>query len=73
MKGISITDILKLSVPERIKLVGDIWDSVSQVPEAVALTEAQCAELDRRLEAFHKNPNAGSPWEEVRKHIQRAK
>lgn len=68
-----MSEILKLSVSERIRLVEEIWDSVSEMPEAVPLTDAQCAELDRRLEAFRRNPRAGSPWEEVRKRIQRAR
>ncbi|MHC4327394.1 MAG: addiction module protein, partial [Planctomycetota bacterium] len=30
-------DILNLSISERIQLVEDIWDSIADVPEAVAL------------------------------------
>lgn len=66
MKKISAIDILELSVPERILLVEDIWDSIVSVPEAVPLTSKQREELDRRLESYHKNPAAGSPWEEVK-------
>jgi putative addiction module component (TIGR02574 family) len=63
-------DILELSVAERIQMVEDIWDSIAAVPEAVALTEEQKKELDRRLEAYHLNPDAGSPWIEVRERIR---
>jgi putative addiction module component (TIGR02574 family) len=64
MKGIMLTraDILNLSISERIQLAQDIWDSVAEVPESVTLTEEQKAELDHRLDAYHKDPNAGSPW-----------
>ena len=48
---ISIADVLRLPVAERIRLVEDIWDSIAAVPEAVPLTAAQRRELDRRLEA----------------------
>jgi len=61
---------LSLSVPERIQLVEDIWDSIAAVPEALGLTEEQKAELDRRLEAYHQNPDEGSPWEMVRERIR---
>lgn len=44
----SMTEILKLSVSERIELVQDIWDSIAGVPEQIPLTEAQQRELDRR-------------------------
>ena len=62
MNTIAKSDILTLSVPERILLVEDIWDSIAEVPEEVQLTEQQKAELDLRLDAYHRNPDAGSPW-----------
>jgi len=63
-------EILELSVAERIQIVEDIWDSIAAVPEAVPLTQEQKKELDRRLEAYHLNPDAGSPWAEVQKRIR---
>lgn len=62
--------LLGLSVPERIQLVEDIWDSVAEVPEDVTLTDDQKAEIDRRLDAYHHNPDEGSPWEVVRERIR---
>ena len=64
------SDILSLSVPERILLVADIWDSVAEVPDIVPLTEEQKNELDRRLDAYHANPTRGSPWEVVKERIR---
>lgn len=66
-------DILNLSIAERIELIGDIWDSLAEAPEAIALTEAQKAELDRRLEAHHKGPTAGASWPVVRDRIGKRK
>ena len=66
MGKVARKDILDLSIAERMELIGDIWDSISEVPEAVALTEAQKAELDRRLDAYRKDPTAGAPWPVVR-------
>ncbi len=70
MSRLAKEDILSLSVPERIQLVEDIWDSIAEVPEAVPLTEAQKAELDRRLDAYHAKPDEGSPWETVKERIR---
>ena len=67
---VSIADVLELSVAERIQLVEDIWDSIAAVPDAVPLTDAQREELDRRLDAYRRNPAAGSPWEEVRERVR---
>lgn len=67
---IKTAEILELSVAERIQLVEDIWDSIATVPEAVLLSEDQKQELDRRLEAYHLNPDSGAPWIEVRERIR---
>ncbi|PZR71985.1 MAG: addiction module protein [Chthoniobacterales bacterium] len=69
MGKVSLADVLDLSVPERIQLVEDIWDSIASIPERPTLTEAQRAEIDRRLEAHRKDPQTGSPWEEVKRRI----
>jgi putative addiction module component (TIGR02574 family) len=71
MKSISLAEIVKLEISERIQLVEDIWDSIAAIPDSVEITNAQCEELDRRLAAYHQNPNSGSPWPEVRKRISR--
>lgn len=62
-----LAEILRLSVDERIQLAQDIWDSIAAVPEAISLTDAQRAELDRRLAAYEGNPDEGIPWDEFRK------
>jgi putative addiction module component (TIGR02574 family) len=60
---------VKLSVSERIQIVEDIWDSIAEMPEEFPLTDAQQAELDRRLSAYRLNPEEGSPWEYVKENI----
>ena len=65
MKKITVSDTLTLSIPERIQLVEDIWDSIALEADAVELTEQQKRIIDERLKAYHENPEAGSPWEEV--------
>ena len=69
MATISMTDVLKLSVLERIRLVGAIWDSVAEIPEEVDVPDGLRAELDRRLEAYAADPDAGSPWAEVKSRL----
>ncbi len=67
MKKITATDTIALSIPERIQLVEDIWDTIATEAQAVELTEDEKKIIDERLEAYHKNPNLGSPWEDVYK------
>lgn len=69
MKSITLDEVLQLPVPERIRIVEAIWDSIADTPDAIELSDEQRAELDRRLESLEKNPDAGSPWSEVRDRI----
>lgn len=69
MKKITVTDTLELSIPERIQLVEDIWDTIASKTEAIKLTENEKRIIDERLASYHKNPNLGSPWEDVYKRI----
>ncbi len=69
MKPIRLSDVLELPVADRLKLVEAIWDSIAQAPQALDLTEAQRIELDQRLAEYERNPDAGSPWPEVRERI----
>lgn len=63
-------DVLSLSIPERIQLVEDIWDTIAECPDEIRLSDEQKAELDRRLDAYHRNPDEGTPWEVVRERIR---
>jgi putative addiction module component (TIGR02574 family) len=59
-------ELLKLSVAERIQLVEDLWDSIARDPDLVPVTDAQKAELDRRLERFSQGTTKARAWEEVK-------
>ncbi|MEW6095733.1 MAG: addiction module protein [bacterium] len=69
MKQLTATDTLTLSIPERIQLVEDIWDTIVVEPVPIELTEGEKRIIDQRLSAYHKNPNLGSPWEDVYKRL----
>jgi putative addiction module component (TIGR02574 family) len=62
-------DIRQLPIPERLQLVEQIWDSIAEDEKQFQLTEAQRAELDRRLAAHEADPGRGSPWNEVKKRL----
>lgn len=71
MPRLSIDEILQLSVAERVHLAEQIWDSVAAQPEMLPVTEAQRAELDRRLEALARDPASSTPWSEIRSKLER--
>ena len=59
-------DFSHLTVAERIQLAEDLWDSVGGAPETLHLTDAQRAELYRRLAEHRQHPESAIPWEQVR-------
>jgi putative addiction module component (TIGR02574 family) len=64
-----ITEILQLSVAERVQIVEDIWDSIGNTPEELPLSEAEKLELNKRLESYRQNPNEGIEWETLKKNL----
>jgi putative addiction module component (TIGR02574 family) len=58
-------EIAGLSPEERLHLLDQIWESLSETPEAVPLTNAQREELDRRLDELERDGPVGIPWQEV--------
>lgn len=61
--------ILELPAEDRVELAQQIWESVVEHPESLPVTAAQRDELERRWRAFEKDPDAGEPWEDVKKSL----
>jgi putative addiction module component (TIGR02574 family) len=58
-------DIASLTPEERLDLLEELWDTLAARPEAIPLTAAQRAELDRRLDDLEREGPVGIPWDEV--------
>jgi putative addiction module component (TIGR02574 family) len=58
-------DISGLTPEEKLDLLERLWDSLSADPESLALTAAQRAELDRRLDDLDRDGPTGIPADEV--------
>lgn len=65
-----LKQLRELPVAERIQLVEDLWDTITEEPENVRLTPAQTTELDRRLDRLEESPDEGVEWETLRSRIQ---
>lgn len=59
-----------LSPDERMLLMEELWESLSAKEELIPVTDAQKADLDRRLAALRADPNAGSSWEQVKARLR---
>lgn len=64
-----VANILELSVAERLRIVEDIWESIAEDAQELEISDELAAELDRRLEAYKKEPDAGVTWEELNERL----
>lgn len=54
--------IKRLSIEERIRLVGEILDGIAREDKSFELSKAQRKELDRRL----KSHSGGRSWKDIK-------
>lgn len=66
-------EVRSLSVVDRLQLLEELWDSLTETPEAIPVTDAQRKELARRRRAHARNPSAAKSWAEVRAKLARRK
>ena len=62
-------DYRHMTPTEKIDLIGEIWDSIEA--EAIPLTAAQEAELDRRLETLDEDIKHGRDASDVSADLRR--
>lgn len=72
MMSVTADAIRKMSVPERLKLLDEIWESLIEEQQALPLSDDQARELDRRLAEYRANPEIGVSWEEFRRKLRAA-
>ncbi len=66
MKQINARDTLNLSIPERIILVEEIWDTIeAEFNNDSEITDYEKKLIDQRLDTYRKNPQKASEWEKV--------
>ena len=71
LPSFSELDIEKLSVNEKLELIGILWDSITDTSEALPIPEWHRQELERRLDAADATPELSIPWEQVKTRLQR--
>ncbi len=65
-----IPEIARLSVPERILLLEDLWDSIASEPSSVPVPPSHRAELDRRRAEYERSPGSPLTLEQLRQRIE---
>lgn len=60
---IDIQAIAKLSVEQRLKLIEQIWDTLNE-QDLPPLSESQWAEIQRRIDAYRRDPSSAMSHDE---------
>ncbi len=58
--------VKQLSIEDQLELIEALWDSIAEHDAVPPLTDAQVAELDRRIAEHEANPDDVVPWDEVK-------
>ena len=62
-------DLARLTPPERLALISELWDSLEE--DHLPLTAAQKSELDRRLATLEQDRRDGMDWPAARAELER--
>jgi putative addiction module component (TIGR02574 family) len=65
-----IPEITKLSTPQKILLVEDLWDSIASDESAVPVPKSHTEELDKRLKKYESAPGNLLSLEELSTRIE---
>ena len=69
MELLTPSEIDRLSPPERIALIAQLWDSLDA--EQIPLTGAQQAELVSRLASLDQDRQSGVTWTDLKAELER--
>ena len=64
-----IPELQKLSDPEKLLLINELWDSLAEGKDTLSVPETHKRILDERLIEHEENPEEGSSWERVKSRI----
>lgn len=69
----NFSEIVKLSVQQRIILADAIWDSITADRRKTPLTEEEIEEAQQRIMSAEKKPSYMNQWEKMKKISSRKK
>ena len=63
------SDLLNLDVPQKLDLIGMLWQSIDDPNRQIAMPDSLVAELDRRKAAAERDPSSLVPWETIKQRL----
>lgn len=73
MRASDFPEINRLTPPEKILLVEDLWDSIVSDESVVPVPQSHVEELDSRLKRYESAPGSLLSLDELRARIERRK
>jgi len=73
MRVKDLPEISKLSTPEKILLVEDLWDNISADAASIPVPDSHKAELDKRLKRFQSAPGTLLSLDDLKTRIEKRK
>jgi len=66
----TLPSVKALTPDQKLALVSELWDDLAAHPDKVPVSPEQLAELDRRMEAYRRDPNQVTTWDAIRERVQ---
>ena len=73
MRAKDLPEISKLSTPEKILLVEDLWDNISADASSIPVPESHKAELDKWIKRYQSAPGTLLSLDELNARIEKRK
>ena len=61
-------ELIRLSPRQRLDLIGSLWESLED--EDIPVTDAQRAELDRRIAGFDRDREHSLSWDQLKAELR---
>lgn len=61
--------LLTLDVPQKLELIGALWQSIEDTPQQLPVSDELIAELDRRKASAEQSPQSLIPWERIQQRL----
>jgi len=70
MRVNDIPEIAGLTIPEKILLLEDLWDSIASEESSIPVPQSHREELDRRLADYEKDPGRLLTLDDLRGRVE---
>jgi len=71
--NVRIEDLKSLPLTDRLRLVEDLWDSIAEVLQKAPVSTELQAEMERRRQAYLRDPKSAEDWDVVRRRLEKRK